>query len=146
MCSLTVVISRFLKKQMVGTHNAVHPFCVNNKLSVPLRLASQQRPYTSITVRGQVATAVFIGDNTAVSSKQDCRLQSCQLDDRGTLMLSCARDTPILRQTSVSRRPRATRARAQSSFLPDRNPRPLSGSQLPSSFCPEDAEARRFAY
>lgn len=56
MGQLPVDISRFtLKNHMMGAHKAVHPFCVNNRLSIPLRVSSQQRPYPSITVRERVS-------------------------------------------------------------------------------------------
>ncbi len=37
------------------SHNAIHPLCINHRQAVPLRLPSQQRPHTAITIRRQVS-------------------------------------------------------------------------------------------
>lgn len=65
---LPVVIRRFsLKKQMEGTHNAVHPFCINYRLPVTLRFSSQQCPYPSITVRGQTGhSRIYPGQHRVI--------------------------------------------------------------------------------
>ena len=53
---LTARISGFtFKKQIMRSHNAIHPLCINHRQAVPLRLPSQQRPHTAITIRRQVS-------------------------------------------------------------------------------------------
>nr|QBM91576.1 hypothetical protein PADIICJD_00007 [Salmonella sp.] len=52
---LTARISGFtFKKQIMRSHNAIHPLCINHRQAVPLRLPSQQR-HTAITIRRQVS-------------------------------------------------------------------------------------------
>lgn len=131
------------QQQVMLAHYPVKPFGVHRWLSLCATLLAQDAPHASITITRHVA------DNIEDSRQYSCVFfvitpVTAPVQPVGRTVNrsdSCARDTPMVRLTRAIPRPLATRARALSIFATGRTPRLLSGSQLPSSSCPEGAEA-----
>ncbi len=116
---LTARISGFtFKKQIMRSHNAIHPLCINHRQAVPLRLpsaalthgdnhtsAGQPPPCLSGTIRWyrQNGAAVCDPVSQMAGERPNAQLRT---------------HTPRLLQTSLIRRSQATRAHAQSIFCP----------------------------
>ena len=131
------------QQQVMLAHYPVKPFGIHRWLSLCATLLAQDAPHASITITRHIA------DNVEDSRQYFCvcffitpvTAPVLPVAERLIRSDSCARDTPMVRLTMAIPRPLATRARALSIFATDRTPRLLSGSQLPSSSCPEGAEA-----
>lgn len=121
-----------MQQQVMLTHYPVKPFGVHRLHPFYTTLLAQDAPHTAIALAGHIADDI-----------KDIRqyFSVCLVITPLTAAVLPVGRTLMPRLTCAIPRPLATRARALSIFATSRTPRLLSGSQLPSSFYPEGAEA-----
>ncbi len=106
-----------IKQQRILAHDPVNTFGIDRRHTIKFCLSAKQRPYPTITIRGQLSDNMvytekhirIISVTTAAAIQSSVRLR---------MTYNCARDTRRQRLTKLTPHPRAIRARALSTFLP----------------------------
>lgn len=121
---LTARISGFtFKKQIMRSHNAIHPLCINHRQAVPLRLPSQQRHGDNHTSAGQPPPCL----SGTIRWYRQNRAAVCDPVSQMAGEPECS-TAHATRQDFCKRRlfvVPGQRGRMRNPFLPGRTPRPL---------------------